>query len=137
MCQRLYCCSLVGRRIDYSMEQQFKSCVICDKPLSAVNRTGYCRKHYGAANNSARTSEMNRANWASPWHRARWTRALRQANLDKVAWCPLEYRAEYHRLKRVKHLSAAEARVMIEDLMAADAVRFAATGQLQQSRRAA
>jgi hypothetical protein len=114
-----------------------RECLTCSKPLSAVNRTGYCRKHYGAANNGPRTAEQNRRQWADPAIRVRLVESIRRYNRARVSWCPLEYRDEYHRLKRVKHCSAAEARRLIEEMIAADTARYARTGQLQQTRRAA
>lgn len=110
-------------------------CRTCGKQLSAVNVSGYCRKHYGAANNSASTAAQNKRQWSDPAFRARMEGAMRRLGQRRVAWCPLEYRDDYRRLKRVKHKSAAEARRMIEELIAADARRFARTGQLQQSGR--
>ena len=59
-------------------------------------------------------------------------RALRR---EALAWCPLEYRADYRRLKVVKGFTAAEARALIEDQIAHDLRRYAATGRLPQSAR--
>lgn len=118
------------------MEHTRKTCVVCDKHLSAVNRTGYCRQHYAKFNNSARTAEQNRRQWQDPDMRERLIDGIRRHNRSRVAWCPLEYRGEYHRLKRTKHCAASEARQLIEELMQADAARYVRTGQLQQARRA-
>lgn len=113
-------------------------CVTCGKALSAVNRTGYCRQHYAGANNGGpKWAEDNRRRWADPVLRARIVTGLRSRAAQRVAWCPLEYRAEYHRLKRVKHYSAADARKLIEDMIAADLRRYQRDGALPQSSRAA
>lgn len=50
-----------------------------------------------------------------------------------MAWCPPEYRDEYRRLTRSKMLPAAEARTIIEGLIAAHAERYRRTGLLQQT----
>ena len=113
-------------------------CLTCDKTLSAVNRTGYCRQHYAAANNGGeRWSEDNRRRWADPAMRERIVLGLRSRAAQRVAWCPLEYRAEYHRLKRVKHQTAKEARRMIEEMIAADRRTWDRTGRLPQQDRLA
>lgn len=52
------------------------------------------------------------------------------------AWCPVEYREEYRRL-RLKKLTAREAKKLILDLIAADAARYRRTGELPQAKRAA
>lgn len=52
-----------------------------------------------------------------------------------LAWCPVEYRDEYRRLVRTKLIRAPEARRMVEDMIAADLARYAATGILPQSAR--
>lgn len=59
----------------------------------------------------------------------------RKSSETKLAWCPIEYRAEYRRLIKSQNLKAAEARPIIEDMIAADARRYAATGILPQSAR--
>ena len=118
------------------MEQQLKSCATCGKQLSQANRTGWCRQHYGAANNSERTAEQNRRQWSDPVLRERILAPLRRYNRTRLDWCPLEYQDYYRELTRVRHLLAAEARSVVEGLIAADAARYARTGQLQQSRRA-
>lgn len=113
-------------------------CKTCGKPISKVNRTGWCRQHYAAANNGGdKWIVDNRARWADPVMRARIVIGLRSRSAQRIAWCPLEYRQEYHRLKRVKHCSAAEARAMIEDMMAADMRRHVRTGALPQQERLA
>lgn len=54
-----------------------------------------------------------------------------------MAWCPLEYRAEYRRLIRTKLIRAPEARRMVEDMIQHDLDRYAATGVLPQAQRLA
>lgn len=113
------------------------NCVACDKPLSAVNRTGYCRQHYAKFNNSERTRQQAIQQWADPAMRVRILRPLHAYNRDRLSWCPVEYRDEYRHLTRVQHFRAADSRRMIEELIQADAARYVRTGQLQQTRRAA
>lgn len=113
------------------------ACKTCGKPLSAVNASGYCRKHYGAANNSERTAAINRARWSDPEFRDRAVHTMRLRGMGRVAWCPLEYRVDYRRLTRVKHLAASQARAIIETQIATDARRYARTGILPQSNRTA
>lgn len=113
-------------------------CKTCGKPLSRANRTGWCRQHYAAANNGGeKWASDNRARWADPVQRDRIVIGLRSAAAQKLAWCPIEYRAEYHRLKRVKHYSAGEARAMIEETIAQHMRAYLRTGKLQQTRLAA
>jgi hypothetical protein len=57
----------------------------------------------------------------------------RTRTAKRLGWCPLEYRRQYCRLRR--DYGAAEARRMIEELVARDLARYVATGQLQQSVR--
>ncbi len=52
-----------------------------------------------------------------------------------MSWCPVEYRADYHRLVRSYRTPAAEARAMIEQQIDVDLGRYVATGQLQQTPR--
>ncbi|WP_157073616.1 hypothetical protein [Sphingomonas soli] len=111
------------------------ACKTCGKQLSAVNRTGWCRLHYGAANNGPRTAEQNRRQWSDPALRERVLAPLRRYNRTRLDWCPFEYQDYYRELTRVKHLLAAEARCVVEGLIAADTARYARTGELQQSRR--
>lgn len=59
----------------------------------------------------------------------------RKSAATKLAWCPPEYRDEYRRLIKRQNIPAAEARPMIEDMIAADARRYAETGVLPQSAR--
>lgn len=107
-------------------------CAVCSKPLSAVNRSGYCRKHFGTTN-SASTTRQNLLHWADPEFRLKHVGAIRALNRRRVEWCPLEYRDDYRFLKRVKHYSAAQARQMIEDRIASDQRRYALTGRLQRT----
>lgn len=113
-------------------------CVTCGKQLSAVNRTGYCRQHYAAANNGGpRWVEDNIRRWADPEMRAKIMGPLQGYNRSRLAWCPLEYRGEYRRLTRIKHIAAPIARRMIEDMVAADLRSFQRTGRLPQQERMA
>lgn len=114
------------------------TCKTCGKPLYRYNRTGWCRQHYAAANNGGKKwADDNRARWADPVMRERILIGLRSKAALLVAWCPLEYRGEYHRLKRVKHCSAAEARGMIEAMISADLRTHLRTGALPQQERLA
>lgn len=113
-------------------------CKTCGKPLSAVNRTGWCRQHYAAANNGGpRWSEDNLRRWADPVMRAKILVPLRAYNRERLAWCPLEYRDEYRRLTRIKHYGAKEARRMVKKLVAADLRRHLRTGAMPQQERLA
>lgn len=107
-------------------------CATCGKPLSRVNQSGYCRKHFGALN-SERTREQCRRQWADPAYRIKHIGAMRRLGEYRLAWCPLEYREDYWVLKRVKHYSAAQARAMIEESIATDLRRYEITGQLQRT----
>jgi hypothetical protein len=111
------------------------NCTVCDKPLSERNVTGYCRKHYAAHNNAERTRQQAIRQWADPEWREKHTDCMRILAGKRVAWCPVEYRGDYKRLKRVKHYSAAEARLLIEQQIAQDTARYLRTGKLQQSVR--
>lgn len=64
-------------------------------------------------------------------------RAGRTLSQTRLGWLPLEYRDDYFRLRSNHKYSAADARRLIEAQIAADHARYLATGQLQQSRRAA
>jgi hypothetical protein len=112
-------------------------CKTCGKPLSKVNRTGWCRAHYAIANNSVQAMRQNERQWSSAEFRARHAERTAARNAAKVAWCPLEYRADYERLKRVKHYTAAQARQMIEAQIAADTALYLRTGRLPQAERLA
>lgn len=61
--------------------------------------------------------------------------AGKTSSATKLAWCPPEYRDEYKRLIKRQNMKAAEARPIIEDMIAVDARRYAATGILPQSTR--
>lgn len=54
-----------------------------------------------------------------------------------MAWCPIEYRAEYRRLVSTKLIRAPEARRMIEEMVAADLAKALSTGVLPQANRIA
>src|SRR3546814_1897796 len=57
------------------------------------------------------------------------------ASRSRLSWCPPEYRDEYRRLTRAKMLPAAEARPIIEDMIAADARSEEHTSELQSLMR--
>jgi len=61
--------------------------------------------------------------------------AGRKRSETVLSWCPVEYRDEYRRLVRTKLIRAPEARRMVEDMIAADLARYAATGVLPQAAR--
>lgn len=61
--------------------------------------------------------------------------AGRRRSETVLAWCPMEYRDDYRRLKEVDLISAPEARRMIEAQIARDLERYAATGVLPQATR--
>ena len=61
--------------------------------------------------------------------------AMRALRKEALAWCPLEYRADYRLLQTAGGYSAADARAMIEEQIARDLKRYAATGRLPQSER--
>src|SRR3546814_10269937 len=101
------------------------------------NRSGLCRTH---ALTLALLPENKVKKVAALRHykRANPEKTLQQVTLasrSRLSWCPPEYRDEYRRLTRAKMLPAAEARPIIEDMIAADARRYAATGILPQSAR--
>ena len=109
-------------------------CTVCGKPLSRVNVSGYCRNHahmwrLDAAKNAAAKAKFSASLRADPMLSER----MRLTSNAKLSWCPLEYRSEYRRLTRVKMLPAADARKVIEDLIAAHAARYSRTGKLQKA----
>ena len=113
------------------------NCAVCSSRLDKRNRTGHCRRHlqdWLASNPdvAARKVANHRAAIMARPQELRSANA-RKAALAAIAWCPPEYREEYSRLKRVKELPAAEARRVIEELIAAHAERYRRTGQLQQA----
>ncbi|MCW2395868.1 MULTISPECIES: hypothetical protein [unclassified Sphingobium] len=61
--------------------------------------------------------------------------ATRKMVETKIGWCPIEYRAEYRRIARMSGISAAMARRMVEDMIAADARHYERTGELRQAAR--
>lgn len=114
-----------------------RTCAACPSNLDPRNRTGYCRRHLQVwlAENphiAARKVANHRAAIMARPAELRSANA-RKAALASIAWCPLEYRDEYTRLKRSLEIPAAEARRIIEDLIAAHAERYRRTGQLQQA----
>src|SRR3546814_9943464 len=89
------------------------------------NRSGLCRTH---ALTLALLPENKVKKVAALRHykRANPEKTLQQVTLasrSRLSWCPPEYRDEYRRLTRAKMLPAAEARPIIEDMIAADARR--------------
>ena len=72
-----------------------------------------------------------------PSRRGRLVAQRTQASRSRLAWCPLEYQDHYRQLRDAKRCKARGARLLIEELIAADVARYARTGQLQQTRRAA
>lgn len=113
-------------------------CRTCGKSLSNRNRTGWCRQHYAAANNGGpEWSEKNRIRWHDTTQRDSILSAFRRYNATRLDWCPLEYRAEYNRLKRNLHFPANEARHIIEGMIASDLKLYLRTGRLPQTERMA
>lgn len=113
------------------------NCAKCPARLDKRNRSGYCRRHlqdWLAANPDIAARKVANHHEAimarSPESRSA---TARKAALARIAWCPPEYRKEYLRLKRAKELPAAEARRVIEALIASHAQRYRRTGQLQQT----
>lgn len=111
-----------------------QGCRVCGKQLSRKNVSGHCRAHGHLwradpeknAAAKAKYSATVRADYATL--RAR----LSRASHARLSWCPIEYRQEYHRLKRVKNLPAPIARRLIEQLIEAHVERYRRTGELQQ-----
>lgn len=62
-------------------------------------------------------------------------KAGRSLSWRRLGWLPLEYRDEYFGLRRNFKFRAAEARRIIEEQIARDLARYAATGVLPQTRR--
>lgn len=110
-------------------------CTTCGKPLSNRNVSGLCRRHAldlgSLPENTAKRVVALRRFAADNPDRVR--EYCTQASRSRLAWCPPEYRDEYRRLTRVKMLSAADSRKVIEDLIAAHATRYSRTGKLQQA----
>jgi hypothetical protein len=107
-----------------------KRCIDCGAARTGRKAVGRCRTCHGR--------QLGRLGYTyrppgSPERRAaallRWARAL--------AWCPIEYRDEYRRLRLSKRMLAAEARAAVEEMIAADLKRYRRTGELQQVRRLA
>lgn len=123
------------------MTRKPRPCAMCSKIITH-SKTGLCRSHAAKqalqdAELRQRRVEAQREALARPEVRELWLRNCRAAAQARLAWCPIEYRDEYRRLAGAWAMNAAEARRMIEDLIQADAARYARTGQLQQTRRAA
>ena len=109
-----------------------RSCSECARTLDPRNRVGKCRSCFfrASATDPVLIAKRRETMRNSPRVRAN-IAAMARA---KMAWCPLEYRAEARRLRR--KIPAAEIRRVILAQVEADAQRYAQTGQLQQSRRA-
>jgi hypothetical protein len=118
-----------------------KQCGNCCNPIRR-SRTGLCRSCAAKAfladpANLARRTERLRAILCDPARQPQLHAQRVQASRSRWQWCPLEYRAAYRHLCDVKKVRAADARLMITDMIAVDAARYARSGQLQHSRRAA
>lgn len=108
----------------------------CTKALDPRNTTGKCRSCFFRASATDPALIAKRSKSLRLYHDSlKFRNLMRQASLTRIAWCPVEYRDEYRHLIYNKHIKAAEARGIIERLIATDAARYAATGQLQQARR--
>lgn len=113
---------------------------MCDTIITR-SETGLCRRHAAleALNREGlqemRAARQKEAIWR-PEIRAKLLRGSANAREARLGWCPVEYRESYRALALKKGENAKSARRMIEDLIKADARRYHATGQLQQSRRA-
>lgn len=114
------------------------SCRECGTPLDKRGRnvSGLCRKHALAlallpGNKASRIAGVKRHKASLPPEKVH-DQCVR-ASRSRMAWCPPEYRDEYRRLTRSKMLPAAEARTIIEGLIAAHAERYRRTGLLQQT----
>jgi hypothetical protein len=85
--------------------------------------------------NSSRPGHMEKMHEgrdrAKPWIKAlaavtpeSYLKAGRRSADTKLAWCPPEYRAEYHRLTNAKRFTASEAKAMVLDQHAKDMAEF-------------
>lgn len=111
-----------------------QGCAHCGKQLSTVNVSGLCRKHAHRWRDDAAKNEAAKAKFATSMRSdPLLSDRMRLISNAKMAWCPVEYRDEYRRLTRVKMLPAADARKVIEDLIATHAARYSRTGKLQQA----
>jgi hypothetical protein len=84
-----------------------------------------------------RVGSLNKGHSLTPAGSPARIAAARKQSEFYMAWCPVEYRDDYHRLVRTYGVRAADARQMIEQQIAVDLGRYVATGQLQQSARPA
>ena len=108
------------------------------KLVAAITKT--CnRPEIRAARQEQGRRDMNVVRFAKPAppgspSRIRAGRTLRES---RIGWCPMEYRAEYQRMRDNGNFTAAEARRIIEDQIERDLDRYIATGRLQRSEVAA
>lgn len=105
-----------------------KSCATCGCKLGKPNKSGYCRKHFARSiHDNPEASEQKRlrheATWAVHPHREALHRRLARMSRARMAWCPLEYRDLYRKLRSSSGFGAAEARTMIVRQVALDNVR--------------
>ncbi len=111
-------------------------CLDCPRSITRKSKTGRCRKC--AAKRAGCDPELkalrsaNRKIWAAHHPDAAAKQRL-IASRSQLAWCPVEYRDDYRKI--ANNVPCREARAMIEELIAVDAARYAATGRLQQSTR--
>jgi len=101
------------------------------------NRSGLCRRH-ALALAAAPEVRAKAVIGFRAWVRANPEKISlhnTQASRTRMAWCPPEYREQYHHLTRVKRLTAGEARALLKDMIARDARRYSATGVLPQFQR--
>lgn len=115
------------------------SCKTCAKPLNPRSKSGYCRTCYIPSLSPELKAERARklSEYLAATDPADMKRRMAALSRRRMAWCPLEYQADYRRFTRAKCLPAATARRMIEEQIAADRERYARTGQLPQAARMA
>jgi hypothetical protein len=118
-----------------------RRCGACDKALSSVNSSGYCRQHFASAlhadaDRKAAKYAKRSVTMSEPERREKHLAHLRAIGTIQVdRWCPLEYRDEYRFLTRVKCFRASEARALIDAKILVDHRRYLRTGKLQQAVR--
>lgn len=110
----------------------------CGRKLGKRNVTGLCKscnlKAYNADPRWAirRIAALKRTLHA-PENQAWLKRQRTNASRARLSWCPLEYRETYRYISQRQKLGAKEGRRIIEEQIAADAVKYARTGKLQKS----
>lgn len=112
------------------------NCTVCDKPLHPrKNVSGLCRRHALGLSFVPEFDPIRKEALArfQRDHPERVREYCTRASHARLAWCPPEYRDEYRRLTRKKQIPAAEARHLIEEMIATHAKRYRRTGQLQQA----